>query len=178
MNCFPLFLLLYLFSALAANASLTGYLKIPDIPGESKASGHEEEIDISSIQWNISLPPSEEGSGRTGGGPEFGNLVVSGLIDKSTPKLLEASASRRAFDEVIISFRKDSGDAHLDYLKITLTNVHIASYDLSTDASSEVPSVTVGLTYEALRVVYTEFDESGTSKGDTEATWNIQEGSP
>ena len=171
-------LLICCFCVSTLNAALTGYLKIPDIPGESKASNHEEEIDILSIDWNISRPLTDEGSGRTRGSPEFSDLVVSGLVDKSTPKLLEASASGRAFDEVVISFRKDSGEAHLDYLKITLTNVQIASYDLSVNSTSDVPAATIGLTYEALRVAYTEFDESGTSKGDTEATWNIQEGGP
>jgi type VI secretion system secreted protein Hcp len=37
-----------------AHAGLTGYMKLPDIDGESKrASGHEDEIDIHDVVWKV-----------------------------------------------------------------------------------------------------------------------------
>lgn len=36
----------------------------------------------------------------------------------------------KSFDEVVVMVRKDSGDAHLDYLQITMTNAIISRYEM------------------------------------------------
>ncbi len=83
---------------------MTGYLKIGDIKGESQAVDHEEEIDIHAIDWAILRPLSTgvTGSTRTRASAEFKDLIVTKRIDKSTPKLMEACASGRAFPDLVL----------------------------------------------------------------------------
>ncbi len=175
----PPILILLLFVGSSTHGALTGYLKIPDIPGESQASGHEEEIDIHDISWTIFRPVvGDTGSTRSRGDVVLEDLVVAKAVDKSTPKLMEACADGKEFPEIIISLRKDSGEAHLDYLKITLTNVRVTSYDIDGSDQSGVPLSSTSFIYEELKVTYTEFDDTGASKGNVEMNWKIEEGEP
>ena len=177
MKSFLLTLLFLGFSFSQLTAALTAYLKIGDIPGESQASGHEEEIEIHDISWAIFRPVEDAtGSTRTRSSAVVEDLMVIKELDKSTPKLMEACANGKVFPEIVITFRKDSGEAHLDYLKITLTNVQVTSYDIGASGQSEVPASSASFNYEELKVTYTEFDDKGASKGNVEATWKIEEG--
>lgn len=172
------FTLLFLgFSFSLHSALFVGWLELETIPGESEAPGHEGEIEIHDISWGIFRPLVDDtGSTRTRSNPIFDDLIVIKELDKSTPKLMEACALGKVFPEVIISLRKDSGEAHLDYLKITLTNVQVTSYDIGASGESGVPASSVSFNYEELKVTYTEFDDTGTSKGNVEVTWKIEEG--
>lgn len=146
----------FLFLIVPAHASVTGYIKIPDIDGESRAADHEDEIDILSIDW-----------GMARGLPEVGS---SGSVDitlgSAYPGLAEAVAAGKSFDEVIIHVRKDSGDAHLDYLKVTLTDCIVSRYEPSaastvgTDRSMSVGSSRTesagGMATEEITLNYTK----------------------
>lgn len=140
--------LCFCLSVPSLNAALTGYLKIPDIPGESQASGHEGEIDISSISWAFTRPEdgteASKGGLADGRGPvKFGDLVLVKQIDKSTPKLMAAAISGDALPDLVITLVKDSGDTHLEYLKITLTKPSVASCEINTLSIQDTPSAVV-----------------------------------
>lgn len=168
-----------IFALTPASAALTGYLKIGDISGESKAADHEEEIDVYSISWGVARPvDSESGSTRTRSAAKFEDLVLKKRLDKSTPKLMEACANGKSFDEIVLVVRKDSGDAHLDYLEITMNNVIVTSVNINGTDSDDRPLVSVGFDFEVVEMVYTEFDETGKSAGEVSMTWNIQEATP
>lgn len=110
---------------------LTGYLKIPDIAGESLRVDHEEEIDIFDIQWLIEQAAAPQvGRGRSRSRAQVGSLHFRKFYDASSPYLALACMQAKSFDEVVCTVRKDSGEAHLDYLTITMTNVIISSYDM------------------------------------------------
>ncbi|MCB1123873.1 MAG: type VI secretion system tube protein Hcp [Verrucomicrobiae bacterium] len=178
MNRLLLLLLLVWISTPSVNAALTGFMKVGDIKGESTSSDHEEEIDIHDVSWVISRPLEVEGSVRTRGNAQFGDLVATHRIDKATPKLFEACANGASFPEVIVTFRKDSGEAHLDYLVITLTNVTVTSYEILGGGTAQVPDAKVGFAYEKLKVVYNYFDESGSFVGIVETSWDVVQATP
>lgn len=179
MNRFLLLLFLCCFSVSTLNAALTGYLKVGDIKGESQAAGHEDDIDIHGVSWLIERPLVEDGSTRSRGSGQFGDLVVSHRIDKSTPKLMEACANGTVFSEVELTLSKqDPGGAQVDYLVITLTDVIVTSYEIIGSSSEAIPAATVEFAYDELKVVYTEFDDTGAVKGIVETTWKIEEGTP
>ncbi|CAN0586897.1 unnamed protein product, partial [Ectocarpus sp. 12 AP-2014] len=107
--------------------ALSGNILIPDIAGESRRADHEDEIDIMSIDWGMTQASNmQQGSGRTSSRATVNPIGISKIYDASSPYLSLACMQGKAFDEVVISFRQDSGEAHLDYLKITLTNVVIS----------------------------------------------------
>ena len=79
-------------------------------------------------------------------------------------------AKGKSFAEIVFTVRKDSGDAHLDYLIITLTNCIISGYKMSADRapkpnSSEMIAEEIEVSYEKLNFKYVvQADDH--SKGD------------
>ena len=143
---------------------MTGYLKLPDIDGESRRADHEDEIDIVDIQWGMAQSSGMQiGSGRTKSRATVEPISMSKSYDASSPYIALACMQGKSFDEVVISFRKDSGDVHLDYLTITLTNVAISSYNMSS-AGEEILDH-FSLSFENIKVLYT-MQADDHSKGD------------
>ncbi len=156
---------------------LTGYLKIPDIPGESQRADHEGEIDIHSIDWGTAGGArASTGSGRTRARAEVGPIALGKRYDASSPFLALAAMQGKAFDEVVISFRKDSGEAHLDYLTITLSNVIVSSYDIV--GPTEIADIEdeVQLAFEEINIKYTTQADDHSSGDEHEVEFNIATG--
>ncbi|MGB2246051.1 MAG: Hcp family type VI secretion system effector [Alcanivorax sediminis] len=113
-----LYFLLIIFP-LTAFSSNTMYLDIPGIEGESQRAGHEDEIDILSWSWGASVD-------------DHGNACIQDVaftknIDKSSADIIMAPITGQVFDTVTLSVRRDSGDAHLDYLVIAFKDVQVTS---------------------------------------------------
>lgn len=157
--------------------ALSGNILIPDIAGESRRADHEDEIDIMSIDWSMSQASNmQQGSGRTSSRATVNPIGISKLYDASSPYLSLACMQGKAFDEVIISFRQDSGEAHLDYLKITLTNVVISSYSLNGSAMGEEISDSFTLSFEEVKVIYSVQADDHSSGDEHEIEYNLSAG--
>ena len=157
---------------------LTGYMLIEDIPGESLRADHEDEIDVHAITWNISQgAAAQTGRGRSQARAEVGSVNVGKFYDASSPYLALACMQAKSFDEIVISVRKDSGEAHLDYLVITMENVVISSYDiLSTPPDSLTIEESVGLTCEKISIKYTVQADDHSAGDEHEIEYDIAAG--
>jgi type VI secretion system secreted protein Hcp len=157
---------------------MTGYMKMPDIAGESRRADHEEEIDILSIDWSMSQAANMQiGSGRTSSRATVNPIGITKIYDASSPYLALACMQGKAFDEVVISFRQDSGDVHLDYLKITLTNVVISSYNMNGSAMGEDITDALSLSFEEVKVLYTMQADDHSSGDEHEIEYDVASGS-
>ncbi len=156
---------------------MTGYMKLPDIEGESRRADHEGEIDIMSIDWGMSQASNMQiGSGRTSSRATVNPINITKIYDASSPYLALACMQGKAFDEVVISFRQDSGEAHLDYLVITLTNVVISSYSLSGSAMGEEITDALSLAFEIVNVKYTMQADDHSSGDEHEIEYDVSAG--
>lgn len=156
---------------------LTGFLKIPDIPGESRLADHEGEIDIHSISWNVTGQTGvTQGAGRPRARAEAGPVSVGKFYDASSPYIALAAMQGKSFDEVVISFRQDSGEAHLDYLTITLENVIISSYDLNGPPENEEIEDRVQLSFEKINVKYVVQADDHSSGDEHEIEFDVVAG--
>ncbi|MFZ1470712.1 MAG: type VI secretion system tube protein Hcp [Paracoccaceae bacterium] len=150
--------------------AFTGYLKIEGIDGESKRADHEKEIDCFGVQFDARQASSSAvGSGRTRGRATLSDFTFLKWMDASSPYLMLACSKGKSFSEIVFTVRKDSGDAHLDYLIITLTNCIISSYRMSQTSpeadSSELISEQISISYEKVNFKYVvQADDH--SKGD------------
>ncbi len=150
--------------------AFTGYLKIEGIDGESKRADHEGEIDCFGVEFDAK--PDEQRLGRLGPHPRPGDAVGFHLPQVVRRGLALSGAGLcqgKSFAEIVFTVRKDSGDAHLDYLIITLENCIISSYKMAQNApeaaSSELISEEIGVSYEKLKIKYVvQADDH--SKGD------------
>lgn len=118
--------------------AFTGYLKIEGIDGESKRADHEGEIDCFGVSWSVAQSSSAAtGSGRTRGRAKISDFTFMKWMDAASPYLALACMQGKAFEEIVFMARKDSGEAHLDYLEVTLKKCIITSYQMSQTSEEE-----------------------------------------
>jgi type VI secretion system secreted protein Hcp len=158
--------------------AVSGYMKIAEIPGESGRKDHEEEIIISSVQWAATRPIiNTPGVGRSTGMPNITSLTVTKLYDKSSPYLAQAVLLATAFPEILVTLRKDSGETHLDYLTITLTDCMIEAYTFSgAEGGDSPPMESIAIVFNKVKVLYIEQASDHSAGGEHEFEYDIVAG--
>lgn len=158
---------------------LTGYLKIPDIDGESQRAEHEDEIDIHDVEWAIEQAAvAQIGRGRSQSRARVDALKFRKFYDASSPYLALACMQARSFDEVVLTVRKDSGEAHLDYLTITMTNVVLSSYHVLGNNSDlhDMIEEQGGFSFEQVNVKYIVQADDHSAGDEHEIEFDIAKG--
>ena len=158
---------------------LTGYAKIPDIGGESQRADHEDEIDVHNIMWNVEQSAvAQVGRGRSQSRAQIGAMFMHKYYDAASPYLALASMQAKSFDEIVITVRKDSGEAHLDYLEITLKNVIISKYEMLGVGEGEGQMVEelIGMAFEEIKVKYTVQADDHSAGDEHEIEYDVAKG--
>lgn len=156
---------------------ITGYLEVPDIAGESQRAEHEDQIDVHDVSWGVSRPASSAlGRGRTQSSAQISDFTFSKYFDASSPYLGLATMQGKSFDEIVFYARKDSGDAHLDYLKITMTNCVFTNFSMSSaggDPNTQMIAETLSISCEKLNIVYTVQADDHSAGDEHEVEYNV-----
>jgi len=151
------------------------FIKIGDIKGESMAEGHMEEIDVLSWSWGVTRPlTGETGSTRTRGSAEVQDLVITKVLDKSTPKLFEACVNGNVISDatLVIERSSETGGA-FKFFEIKITNVMITSDSLA--GATEVIE-NVSMNFEIVDMTYTVQNPDGSAAGKVEMSYSVEEG--
>jgi type VI secretion system secreted protein Hcp len=159
---------------------MAGYLKLGDIKGESQDDGHKDWINLLSVSTGITRPMAQgvSGSTRHRATANFSDILCVKEADASTPKLQEALADGKCFAKVEIHLCTSSeGAKRIPYLVWELKNVRVTSYSCSgaTDGPG-VPTESLSLNYEEIKVIYDKLDKTNKSQGKVEYTWKVEEG--
>lgn len=151
------------------------FLKIDGIPGESTDSKHKDWIEISSYQHAAHQAVSRTVSSAGGASAErvdFSDLVISKLIDKSSPKLLEACCSGKHIKEVVIELCRAGGDKQ-KYLEIKMENVLISGYQHGA-TGDQFGSETVTFNPGTFKMVYSQQKRAdGIAGGNVSGGWDL-----
>lgn len=161
--------------------AINGYLKVPDIDGESKRAEHEEEIDFHGVKWGITRAhSSSSGSGRTQSSATINELIITKYVDAASVYLAMATLQGISFDEIILYVRKDSGDTHLDYLKITMSKCVFTNYSILNDGSmsndgraSELIEEQLGIVFEKINYIYTVQEDDHSAGAEHEQEFDV-----
>jgi type VI secretion system secreted protein Hcp len=144
----------------------------PDVPGESTQQGFEGQIEILSFSWGVSQAGGFSYGG--GGGVAQANvqdLSVSFRQNKSSPKLMEACASGKHYDEAKLTCLRAAGDKAEKYLEITLTDVIISSYQTG-GSGDEFPIEQLSLNFAKVKQEFFTQDDKGVSKSAGTGSWD------
>ena len=158
---------------------MSAYIKFDGVDGECQDKDHKNWTDIMSFQQAITKPGgSATGAARRRGDVILENIVCVKELDKSSPKLAEAVCNGKVFPKVEIHLTASYTDAgRVTYYAYELKNVQIVSYDIGGSGQSEqVPTETMSLNFEEIKVTYTETDSKGKKKGNVEYSWKVEEG--
>jgi type VI secretion system secreted protein Hcp len=148
-------------------AQVDYFLKIEGIPGESGDDKHKGEIEIESFSWG----ESNSGTSGHGGGAGAGKVVPQDLnvvkkMDKASPVLMMGCANGTHYKTAVLTARK-AGGGQLDYMKITLEDVIVSSYQVGGSAHSNVvPMDQVSFNFSKLEISYKEQKPDGSLGGE------------
>jgi type VI secretion system secreted protein Hcp len=133
---------------------LDGFLKVPDIPGPSERDGHEEEIEIHGIKFEMEAPHDPNSLSRRGK-VALDMLKVYKYYDMSSPYLKKALFDNTLLDEVVASARRTIEGETSDYLVITLTNASVMSYRMyQSEDDPDLIEEEVGFAFHAIKFNY------------------------
>jgi type VI secretion system secreted protein Hcp len=151
-----------------AAASARVFLELPGVPGESRVTGFENQIDVDSFQFGVSNPVLM-GTEKVKGKPTFSEINVTKKLDQSSPALLLRTATMAAFPYARVRVTSPSAAGEATVLRYCFTNVQITSFSQSTGGS--VPIENVRFSYGTIVQSYTPQDGG---KGDVfTAGWDV-----
>ena len=152
------------------------FIKFEGVDGEVQSGSYRGWCNALSFSQGQSLPDGGAGTTRQRANVVFEDIVVVKELDKASPKLAEAVCKGTVFPKVEIHLTR-SYTGLVTYYAYELKNVLIVGYRIGGSGYSEhVPTEELSLSFEEIKVAYTEFDEQGRAKGNVEYVWRLEEG--
>ena len=149
------------------------FLKLDGIPGESTDAKHKGEIDVLAFSWGVARPGSSGPGGGAGAGKAiFEDLLVVTRTSKASPKLWQACASGQHLKTAVLVCRK-AGKAPVEFLKITLTDATITSYEIE-GSDEELPVDQFALGFAKVETAYVAQDPTGKSQPPVTTGWDLK----
>ena len=133
---------------------IDGFLKVPDIPGPSVRDGHEEEIEVHGMAFNMVAPHDPNSLSRRGR-VALDVIEFTKHYDMSSPFLRQACFQNKLLGEVVFSARRTIESETSDYLVITLTDASVVRYTVA--PSNDEPDLLeekVGFAYKTIKFAY------------------------
>jgi len=151
------------------------FLKIEGIDGESADHKHKGSIDIESWSWGETQSGTFGHSGGGGAGKvSMQDFHFVAKSSKASPKLMLACADGEHIKKAVLTCRK-AGKDQQEYLKITLSDVLVSSYQTGGTASSNIlPVDQFSLNFAKMEKEYKEQKSDGTLGGTVKAGWDVK----
>ena len=142
-----------------APAGALDVLPSPALIIEMDASGVGERIALGSFTFGVEgAPGAAAGAGGGAGKVSVHDISVTKHLDPASPKLLEACAKGSHLAAVQIRLC-GTGGCTGPYLQYELKNVMITSYQISGAGGESMPTESLSLNFEEVKVTYVEQDE-------------------
>ncbi len=138
---------------------IDGFLKVPDIPGDSKRDGHEDEMEVFGVRFNMKAPHDANSLSRRGR-VALSTLLVTKHYDKGSPYLKKACFDNTLMDEVVCSARRTIEGETADYLVITLTDASVVEYSVEPSLTDpDLLTEEVSFAYKTIKFNYDDSHE-------------------
>jgi type VI secretion system secreted protein Hcp len=157
------------------------FLKIDGIPGESTDVRHRDEIEVLSYNWGEAQPPAAS-SASGAGGSAAGRVAMQDFhfamrVNKASPKLFLACASGAHIRNAFLTVRR-AGANPVEFLKWTLSDVTVASYQTDNNVPAEPPLDQISLRFAKIEVEYSAMRADGSLDTPIKAGWDVQANRP
>jgi len=152
------------------------FLRVDGAPGESMDSNHKDWIEILSYHHGVLQPVSYSASTAGGAAAEranFTTFTITKQVDKSSPKLFEASFTGRHIKEIVIEVCRAGGDKQ-KFMEIKMEQVLISSYDHDGGGAGEFPTETVSFAPGKIYMTYSQQKrDDGVAGGNVACGWSL-----
>ena len=133
---------------------IDGFLEVPDIKGPSQRDGHEDQIEIYNVTFNM-IAPFDPNSLSRKGRVSLGTVACFKDVDMSSPYLAKCCHENKVLDEVVIYCRRTIDGATSDYFVVTLKEASVVGYAFGASPSSpDTLSDTVQFAYKNIELKY------------------------
>jgi len=133
---------------------IDGFLEIPDIPGESIRTGHEDQLEIYGIEFDMEAPHDVNTQARRGR-VQLSEVTVTKNYDKGSPYIKQACFQNKKLDPVKIYLRRTIDAESKDYLVINLTEASVQGYTLRpSPAEPDLLEETVDFAFKEITFTY------------------------
>ena len=150
------------------------FLKIDKIQGESTDSKHKDHIEVLSWAWGQST-----GTGRTARGIQAASCIEDlsfmKFVDSSSPALIMNGVVGEVAQTAVLTVLKPGDkEQQQEFLKLTMKNVTVVSFQISGSEGDSLPTESVTLHFESMQGEYRKQRPDGTL--DTPILWDITGG--
>lgn len=148
------------------------FLKLDGIDGESQDAKHKGEIEIESFSWGASNAGSAAHGGAGVGKVSMQDFHFVTPTSKASPKLFLSCATGEHIKDAILTVRK-AGDKPLEFLKVTMSDVLVSSWQQDGSAGDQIPQDQISINFSKIEISYVT--QSPTGGGDaTRAGWDVK----
>lgn len=151
------------------------FLKIPGVDGESQATGHEKEIQISMWSLGATNPSGVAlGTGSGSGKVTISSLNVQKEVDTASTKLFLKCCDGTHFDTGTVFCREAGGTAPVEYWTMELQQVFIDSISWGAASGGGKPTESVSISFAQAKITYWSQNAQGGKDQKLEAGWNVK----
>lgn len=149
----------------------------PEVKGESKEKGFEDQIQVLSWSWGA----TNSGSAALGGGEGTGKVRVQDFnftmnMSTASGPILSSITLGTHHEKAILTCRKTTGAGTPEkYLEITFTEVVISGYQTGGHGDEGLPLEQISFNFAQAEVEYFEQDAKGVLKSTGKVGYNIKE---
>jgi len=146
----------------------------PKVEGESTDDKHKGEIDVESWSWGV----TQSGTSGHGAGAGAGKALPQDFHfvkknDKASPVLMIGCTIGQHYKSAILTARK-AGGGQQEYLKITMEDAMVSSYQVSgSQGSGVVPTDQVSLNFSKIEISYKEQKADGSLGGEAKQKYDF-----
>jgi type VI secretion system secreted protein Hcp len=150
------------------------FMKIGDIAGESVDDKHKGEIEVMSFSWGASQSGSLAFGGGGGAGKvQFQDFHFTTQSSKASPKLMLACATGEHIKKAELFCSKvDNDRSGFEFMKLTLSDVLISSYNQS--GSGENPTESVSIAFAKVEFIWFTPAPDGGIGSSVSAGWDVK----
>ena len=156
-------------------AAVDYFLKIDGIPGESTDKSHKGEIQIESFSFGESqMGSASHGSGGGAGKVQMQDFHFVKHFSKASPSLFLACATGQHIKKAELFCRKAGGKQE-EFLKVTLTDLIVSSYQTGGSGGSDIiPVDQISFNFSKLEMEYKEQKNDGSVAGPVKAGYDLK----
>jgi type VI secretion system Hcp family effector len=155
------------------------YLKADDLKGGCQAKGHEDTIELVSVNHCMTLPTSFSQSvegGLVAGDPQHDPITISYELCSASPVMSECLNTGKHLPKIEIQFAKQGG-GEVNFYTITLEDVVVNRHQLMANSKSDGmgPSYEADLAYNKISFVHTTMDNKGSAAGKKASSYSLSQ---
>jgi type VI secretion system secreted protein Hcp len=150
-------------------------LEIDGIKGESSDKKHKDTIEIESFSWGATNSGVRSSGGGGGAGKvSISEIVVTKLVDRSSPLLFKRAVTGEHIKKATLFVRK-AGGSQQEYMKLTLSDVLVSSYKTApSEGSDSVPQDRVSLNFSKIEYSYSPQKADGSLAAPLVSTYDLK----